>query len=102
VTSTPAGAQVQIDGKSDSSWVTPFNLSTLNPGQHTLIVSKFGYQAETRSIDVASGSKSFVSLQLAQMTATLSLTSEPAGAAIWMDGKDTGRVTPAQISIDKP
>jgi len=36
------------------------------------------------------------------MTATVSLNSEPAGAAIWMDGKDTGRLTPAQISTDKP
>jgi eukaryotic-like serine/threonine-protein kinase len=102
VSSTPAGAQIQIDGKNDSSWVTPFNLSGLNPGQHTLIISKPGYQAETRNIDVASGSKSIISLQLAPMTATVSLNSEPAGAAIWMDGKDTGRLTPAQISTDKP
>jgi hypothetical protein len=28
--------------------------------------------------------------------------SEPAGAAVWMDGKDTGKVTPAQISVDRP
>ena len=102
VSSTPAGAQVQIDGKSDSSWITPLNLNGLNPGQHTLIVSKPGYQAETRNIDVASGSKSIISLQLAQMTAAVSVTSDPAGAAIWMDGKDTGRATPAQISVDKP
>ena len=102
VSSTPAGAQIQIDGKNDSSWVTPFNLSGLNPGQHTLIISKPGYQAETRNIDVASGSKSIISLQLAAMTATASLSSEPAGAAIWMDGKNTGRVTPTQISVDKP
>ena len=102
VSSTPSGAQVQIDGKSDSSWITPLNLNGLNPGQHTLIVSKAGYQAETRNIDVASGSKSIISLQLAQMTAAVSVTSDPAGAAIWMDGRDTGRVTPAQISVDKP
>ena len=102
VSSTPAGAQVQIDGKHDSSWVTPLNLNGLNPGQHTLIISKPGYQAETRNIEVASGTKSFLSLQLAQMTAAVSVTSDPAGAAIWMDGRDTGRVTPAQISVDKP
>jgi len=102
VSSTPAGAQVQIDGKNDSSWITPLSLNGLNPGQHTLIVSKPGYQAETRNIDVASGSKSIISLQLAQMTAAVSVTSDPIGAAIWMDGRDTGRVTPAQISVDKP
>jgi len=101
VTSTPAGAQIQIDGQSDPSWVTPFNLPGLNPGQHTLTISKPGYASENRTIDVGSGSKSFVSVQLGQLSATVSLTSDPAGAAIWMDGKDTGRVTPAQISVDK-
>jgi eukaryotic-like serine/threonine-protein kinase len=102
VSSTPAGAQIQIDGQGQSSWVTPFNLAGLNPGQHTLTISKPGYASETRSIEVGSGSKSFVSVQLGQLTATVSVTSEPAGAAIWMDGRDTGRVTPAQISVDKP
>jgi eukaryotic-like serine/threonine-protein kinase len=102
VNSTPAGAQIQIDGQNDSTWVTPFNLAGLNPGQHTLTISKPGYAPETRNIDVGSGSKSFISVQLAQLTATVSVTSDPAGVAIWMDGKDTGRVTPAQISVDKP
>jgi eukaryotic-like serine/threonine-protein kinase len=101
VASTPAGAQIQIDGQNDATWVTPFNLAGLNPGQHTLTISKPGYAAETRTIDVGSGSKSFVSVQLAQLSATVSVSSEPAGAAIWMDGKDTGRVTPAQISVDR-
>jgi serine/threonine protein kinase len=102
VNSTPAGAQIQIDGQNDPSWVTPFNIAGLNPGQHTLTIIKPGYATDTRSIEVASGSRSFVSVQLAQLAAAVSVTSDPAGAAIWMDGKDTGRVTPAQISVDKP
>jgi hypothetical protein len=102
VNSTPAGAQIQIDGQSNSSWVTPFNLAGLNPGKHTLTISKPGYASDTRNIEVGSGSKSFISLQLAPLTATVSVTSDPAGAAVWMDGRDTGRVTPAQISVDKP
>jgi eukaryotic-like serine/threonine-protein kinase len=102
VASTPAGAQIQVDGQNNPSWVTPFNIAGLNPGQHTLTILKPGYASETRSIDVGSGSKSFVSVQLAPLTATVAVTSEPAGVAIWMDGKDTGRVTPAQISVDKP
>jgi serine/threonine protein kinase len=102
VTSTPAGAQIQIDGQNNSAWVTPFNLAGLNPGQHTLTISKPGYGSETRSIDVGSGSKSFISVQLAQLAATVSVTSDPTGVSVWMDGKDTGRVTPAQISVDKP
>jgi serine/threonine protein kinase len=102
VNSTPAGAQIQVDGQNNSAWVTPFNLAGLNPGQHTLTISKPGYAPETRNIEVGSGSKSFLSVQLAQLTATVSVTSDPAGVAVWMDGKDTGRVTPAQVAVDKP
>jgi hypothetical protein len=102
VSSTPAGAQIQVDGQNNSAWITPFNVAGLNPGQHTLTISKPGYATETRNIDVGSGSKSFISVQLGQLSATVSVTSDPAGVAIWMDGKDTGRVAPAQISVDKP
>ena len=41
--STPQGAQVQIDGRSDPSYVTPFAVTNLQPGQHTITVSKAGY-----------------------------------------------------------
>ncbi len=102
VNSNPAGAQIQIDGQSNPAWITPFNLAGLNPGQHTVTISKPGYASDTRNIDVGSGSKSFLSVQLAQLAATVSATSDPTGAAIWIDGKDTGRVTPAQITVDKP
>jgi serine/threonine-protein kinase len=102
VNSTPAGAQIQIDGQSNSAWLTPFNLTGLKPGRHTLAIGKPGYASETRSIEVGSGSKSFISVQLAQLAATVSVTSDPAGVAVWMDGRDTGRVTPAQIFVEKP
>jgi hypothetical protein len=102
VSSTPAGAVVQLDGRNDPSWVTPFNLAGMSPGQHTVNVSKPGYSTEVRTIDVASNSKSFLVVQLAPLTATVALSSEPAGASIFLDGRDSGRVTPAQISIDKP
>jgi serine/threonine protein kinase len=102
VNSTPEGAQLRIDGRSDPSWITPYNLAGLTPGQHTVIVSKPGYAQETRTIEVASGSKSFLVVQLPLATAGVSVASEPPGAAVFVDGKDTGRVTPAQISVDKP
>jgi eukaryotic-like serine/threonine-protein kinase len=102
VTSTPAGAQIQLDGQSNSSWVTPYDLSGVTPGQHTLVISKNGYSSETRILEVNSNSKSFLSVQLMPLTATVSANSDPAGAEIWIDGKDSGRATPAQIAVDKP
>ncbi len=102
INSTPEGAEVRIDGRSDPSWVTPFNLAGLSPGQHSVTLARAGYAPESRTIDVASGSKLFLVIQLAQITAAIAVSSQPAGAQIFIDGKDTGRVTPAQISVDKP
>ena len=101
VNSTPEGAQVQIDGRGDVSWVTPYMLTGIAPGQHTIAVSKPGYGLETRTVEVTSGSKSFVVVHLAQLGATLALNSEPSGASLYIDGKDTGRLTPAQVTADK-
>jgi len=101
VESNPPGAQIQIDGQSTNS-ITPFNVAGLMPGQHTIVISKTGYATETRTMDVLSGSRSMVSVQLAQLMATLSASSDPPGAAIWVDGKDSSKVTPAEISVNRP
>jgi eukaryotic-like serine/threonine-protein kinase len=102
VNSTPGGADVSVDGHNDPNWVTPYDLTGLAPGPHTVSISKAGYASETRTVDVGSGSKSFLVVQLAQLSATVSITSEPAGAEVFLDGKDTGRLTPVQVSVDRP
>jgi serine/threonine-protein kinase len=99
VNSAPEGAQIQIDGRNDPSWVTPYRLTGLSPGQHSIALSKIGYGSETRTVDVTSGSKSFLVVHLTQMGATVAVTSEPAGASVYVDGKDIGKLTPAQILI---
>jgi serine/threonine-protein kinase len=101
VSSTPEGAQVLVDGHHNPTWLTPFDLAGLGPGQHLVSVSKPGYSTENRTIDVASGSKSFLVVQLAPVGATALISSVPPGAEVFMDGRDTGRATPAQISVDK-
>ncbi len=101
ISSTPAGAQVTVDGRSDPAWITPYNLTGLTPGQHSVVISRTGYSPETRTVDVGSGSKSFLVVQLAATTATLSVSSEPAGAEVFINGRDTGKATPAQIAVEK-
>ncbi len=101
VDSTPQGAQAQVDGKSDPSWVTPFTVPGLHPGQHSITVSKAGYSPDTRSVDVSAGSKSSIVMHLAQLMATLAVNSDPAAASIFVDGKDVGKTTPVQLSVDK-
>jgi eukaryotic-like serine/threonine-protein kinase len=101
VDSTPQGAQVQLDGRNDATWVTPFTLSNLQPGQHSVTVSKPGYSADTRTVYVTSGNLATIVTHLAQLMATLVVNSDPAGANIYVDGRDMGSKTPAQISVDK-
>ena len=101
IDSNPQGAQIQVDGRSDPSWITPFNLTGMAAGKHILSASKTGYSAEIRSVDVSSGSKSFVVLQLSPSNALVAVASTPAGAEIVIDGKSTGRVTPAQFAVER-
>jgi serine/threonine-protein kinase len=101
VDSAPQGAQIQVDGRADSSWVTPFTFAQLAPGQHTLVISKAGYAAETKSLTVASGSKNTLSVRLNALGAAISVTSDPSGASVFIDGRDSGKVTPSSISLEK-
>ena len=99
VESNPEGAQVQVDGKSDPSWVTPFSLSNVQPGQHSITVSKAGYVTDTRSVNVTGGNLATATIHLTQMLATLIVKSDPAGASIFVDGHDVGTKSPAQVSM---
>jgi hypothetical protein len=101
IDSTPQSAQVQIDGKTDPAWITPVMVSGLEPGQHSVTVSKAGYSTDTRAVAVVSGGKLFVISHLAQLMATLSVTTTPSGANVYIDGRDTGKTTPAQVGVDK-
>ena len=101
VDSTPQGAQVQVDGRSDPSWVTPFALTNLQPGQHSITVSKAGFGTDTRSVAVTSGNRATTVIHLSQLMATLIVKSDPPGANIYVDGRDVGAKTPAQVSVDK-
>jgi serine/threonine-protein kinase len=97
--STPDGASIQIDGRSSSVWVTPFTVTGLAAGSHSISLAKAGYVPVTRTVDVVAGQSTPVNLRLAAISHLIGVTSDPAGAAILVDGKDSGKVTPAQVSV---
>jgi hypothetical protein len=101
VDSTPQGAQAQVDGMTDPSYVTPFVLTSLQPGQHSITVSKAGYSTDSRTVNVTSGYRATALVHLTQLMATLVVKSDPPGANIYVDGRDVGTKTPAQVSVDK-
>jgi len=97
--SSPDGAHILVDGQGDPGWITPHEVTGLAPGQHTLTFSKDGYNSETRTIQVGSRSKAVVNVALSALGATVLVTGDPPGSQIFLDGHDSGRVTPSQISV---
>jgi serine/threonine protein kinase len=101
IDSSPQGAQFQVDGKSDPSWVTPFNVTGLGPGKHIISASKSGYSSEIGSVDVAAGSTTSLVLHLSPVNALIVVNSTPPGADVMLDGKPTRLLTPARFAVEK-
>lgn len=99
VASDPEGASFQLDGRSDPSFVTPVTVSQVAPGHHTITFSKAGYQSQSLSAGVTAGARSTVMTRLALQGGTLNVGSTPSGAHITIDGRDTGKTTPAQFIV---
>ncbi len=99
VDSDPEGVSFQVDGRSDASFVTPLTVPQLAPGRHTVTFSKAGYQTQSLSTEVAAGSRSTIMTRLALQGGTLNIGSLPSGAHITIDGRDTGKTTPAQFIV---
>jgi Protein kinase domain/PEGA domain len=100
VSSVPAGAQITFDGSPLCQ--SPCTLTDIAPGQHVVAAAKAGFTSQSRTIHLKPGT-STVALQLNAVAATtLMVSSTPAGGAIVIDGRDTGRLTPTLFSFDRP
>jgi len=100
VSSSPAGAIVEIEGRSASSGRTPWTSGSLKSGTYKVTISKSGYSPEVRRIEVVSGNRTSVDVKLTSSQGFLTVNSDPQGAGILINGKDTGKVSPAEFSLD--
>jgi len=92
----PPGARVTIDGNSSYSCKAPCIL-TLPPGRHALSTDLTGYRSYPRVFNVPQDGDMFLSL--AKSSGTLSVTSNPAGVSIEIDGKLQSERTPAIFNL---
>jgi predicted Ser/Thr protein kinase len=101
--STPAGAKVEIDGWSEPTWMTPFNSPNMSVGQHKVVMTKAGFVTETRMVEVTAGQQAVLaaSLRPTTMPSRIEVISDPGGASILIDGKPTGKTTPATLEVPK-
>jgi hypothetical protein len=73
----------------------------LAEGEYAITVSKPGYASETRTVRVKGGEQASLVLHLSEALATVTFSSDPQGASVFVDGKDVGRVTPISARISK-
>jgi len=92
--SRPRGASIYLDGVRLDG-VTPHTERKVLSGEHKVRVALDGYQEEVRSILLKERQTKRVSLTLQRLRAILKVSSRPEGAAVRLDGRDTGRITPA-------
>ncbi|MBA4364760.1 MAG: hypothetical protein C0398_01985 [Coprothermobacter sp.] len=119
VTSTPPGASIILDG-TDRKMTTPATLTGVAVGSHTVLLRLTGYADGRENASVTAGTTSALQVALTkeldattppvepgtppvtpptQVETTLRVTSTPGSAAIVLDEKETGRLTPATIVV---
>jgi serine/threonine protein kinase len=108
----PPGARVYVDNQSQSA-VTNFSIPDIPPGAHSIRVELDGYQPADRQVTVEPGESATVTFALVRISdapvriaegGTLSISSRPAGAEIFLDGgaRAYSRKTNAVLKDVKP
>ena len=100
VQSVPAGAAVYLDGMT-TGYKTPATLAGISAGSHTVRCSMTGYTDQSQSVTVSAGRTATVKVYLISpvpATGSVSVSSSPSGARIYLDGTDTGYKTPATLA----
>ncbi len=92
----PPGANLTVDSLSALSCHTPCML-TLPAGRHVLKLQMDGYRMYPKIIMVPQDNDVFI--KLSKAVGSLSITSNPSGAAILLDGQQQAQTTPAVFHL---
>lgn len=96
VTTIPAGAAVEIAGRSVG--LSPVLVRDISAGKHAVRISKAGYRPADRFIWIPQGKRSFDHpFELERTSGTCLLTSNPSGASVMLGNQFLGR-TPYLMS----
>lgn len=95
VNSEPAGAVIVLDG-TPTDKVTPHTFDAIDAKVYTVAVSMDGFMPspDSQTVDLPFGGSATANFELTELVGSLTVTSEPADAAIALDGVDTGELTP--------
>jgi hypothetical protein len=98
VESTPAGAEVLVDGAPRG--VTPATIAPLPPGRAQLAIRLAGWHAHEVELYLEGGETRYAHELIREevSSAMLLVLSDPEGASVWLDGRRTESVTPARLA----
>ena len=99
VTSTPAGASIVFDNNASLTCLTPCEIP-LPAGRHTLMATLKGYRDAPKIFNVEKKAAS-VEIGLDAKRGSVSVQSATPGAPVFLNGKRTDKVTPAQFTLDE-
>ena len=95
IDSAPPGAEIFVDDRFEGT--TPTEVPNLTFGEHSLRFEKPGYDAVRETVTVAAREQTIVVTLESTRSASLTVRSDPSGAMVRVDGKESGR-TP--VSLD--
>ena len=95
ISSTPSGAKVYLDGVYKGT--TPLSLENVVSKSHTVRVVKEGYKEETKAVSLGAGEAINLNIQLKRLTGSISVSSSPSGASVYLNGLYKG-VTPITLT----
>jgi len=103
VISQPAGAAITFD-KDDPNLtprtcIAPCEVA-LTPGRHTLRATLSGYRGAARIVEVERDRQTVI-VELDAKRGSIWVDSNPVGLALSLNGKSTGKVTPARLLLDE-
>jgi hypothetical protein len=97
VSSSPSGASIYIDGSYQGT--SPKTLTGIPAGSHTITLKLTGYQDWSQNVNVVTGQTSEISVPLDEIPGSISVSSSPTGASIYLDGTYKGNTSTTLTNI---
>lgn len=95
------GAKVRFDNREPQRAEPSLTIERVKLGSHTIIVEEPGFVSFSTQIVTTEQTSLFqVKAVLKRLSGKLVVSSEPSGASIWLDGKDTELKTPSSVEVE--
>jgi hypothetical protein len=98
IESDPPGAVVYLDGRKRGN--APLRIDGLEAGRSYAVRASLNGRKDDDQLVSAAAGESTVRLKLAPLPGQVAVQSDPPGAKLFLDGKDTGKVTPAELDLE--